>query len=123
MSSSNKNKCGRPRKIDAERRDFSYRPGYTEAENERLEQRAEAAGLSVAEFIRAATLNLKINSIPAANRDAIVALNRIGNNINQVARSLNAGLVPGITAEQMDAWLDNVQASIAAAGRALHGGV
>jgi len=121
MSSERKNKCGRPRKIDAERRDFSYRPGYTEAENERLEQRAEAAGLSVAEFIRAATLNLKINSLPAANRDAIVALNRIGNNINQVAKQLNSGLIHGVTADQIDAWLNSIRAEITEAGRRLHG--
>ncbi len=123
MSSGRKNKGGRPRKLPQERREFCYHPGFSQAENSRLEQRAEAAGLPVAEFIRAACLNLQINSLPAANREAITALNRLGNNINQVARSLNAGLVSGITADQIDAWLNNVQASIAAAGRALHGGV
>lgn len=121
MSSERKNKCGRPRKIDAERRDFTYRPGYTEAENDKLEQRAAAAGLSVAEFIRVSSLNLQIKTIPAANRDAIIALTRIGNNVNQVARKLNSGIVEGITAEQIDAWLSNVKACLEQAGGALHG--
>ena len=123
MSSTHKNKGGRPRKLPQERREFCYHPGFSATENTRLEQRAEAAGLPVAEFIRAASLNLQINSIPAANREAIVALNRLGNNINQVAKQLNAGLVQGITADQIDAWLANVQASIAQAGSALHGRV
>ncbi len=121
MSSEHKKRGGRPRKLPQEVRSFCYHPGFSEAENARLEQRAEAAGLPVAEFIRAACLNLQINSLPAVNREAIVALNRLGNNINQVARSLNAGLVHGITADQMDAWLDDVKASIAKAGSALHG--
>lgn len=122
MSSSHKNKGGRPRKLPQERRDFIAYPCFTESEWAKLETRAAAAGLPVAIFIRTVALNLQINSLPEANREAIVALTRLGNNINQVARSLNTGLVPGITADQMDLWLANIQASIAAAGRALHGG-
>lgn len=121
MSSEQKSKGGRPRKLPQERREFCYHPGFSQAENNKLEQRAEAAGLPVAEFIRAACLNLQINSLPAANREAIVALNRLGNNINQVAKQLNSGIVRGITADQIDTWFANVQASIQQAGSALHG--
>lgn len=121
MSSSHKNKGGRPRKLPQERRDFIAYPCFTESEWERLEKRAAVAGLPVAIFIRTVALNLQITSLPEANRDAITALNRLGNNINQVAKQLNTGLVPGIDAERVDTWLVNVQSSIQQAGRALHG--
>ncbi len=121
MSSERKNKGGRPRKLPQERRDFIAYPCFTRHEWSKLEERAAAAGLPVAIFIRTVALNLQINSLPAVNREAIVTLNRLGNNINQVAKQLNTGQVKGITAEQIDVWLNDVKASIAAAGSALHG--
>ena len=68
----------------------------TEAENTILEVKAAEAGLSVASYLRASALG---EAGPRARRRptfekeilgaAIAELNRVGNNVNQIARSVN----------------------------------
>ena len=70
----------------------------TEAENAQLEARARACGLSVSSYLRAAALG---DAGPRARRAptvqaeviarAMIELNRVGNNVNQIARSANIG--------------------------------
>lgn len=70
----------------------------TEAENTLLESRATESGLSVASYLRASALG---DAGPRARRSptiekealgaAIAELNRVGNNVNQIARALNVG--------------------------------
>ncbi|PPD56991.1 MAG: hypothetical protein CTY10_01220 [Methylotenera sp.] len=81
-------KGGRPRLLNEERRAFSVRPGFNEAEFNKLEDRAEAAGLDLPEFIRRLALNQKFYALPAINKTALVELSRIGNNVNQIARAI-----------------------------------
>lgn len=82
-------KGGRPRLLDEERRAFSVRPGFTEHEFSLLEARAESTGLDPAEFVRRLALNKEFYSVPQINREAIIELIKIGNNLNQVAKVAN----------------------------------
>lgn len=83
-----KRKGGRPRLLEEERRAFSVRPGFNESEFNRLEDRAEAAGLELPEFIRRLALNKSFYALPAINKSALTELSRIGNNVNQIARAI-----------------------------------
>lgn len=69
-----------------------------EAEQAKLEERASAAGLSTGAYLRAAALGgAGVRARPRASVDrqllarANADLNRVGNNINQIAHALNAG--------------------------------
>ena len=84
-----KRKTGRPRLIEAERRAYSIRPGFNQYEFEKLEQRAEAAGLDISEFVRRLALNQQFHALPTINRQALVELSKIGVNLNQIARIAN----------------------------------
>lgn len=85
----------RPKKKVAEQRRASTRCDLTLAEKEELAQMVSASGLpSEAEFVRRAIFGAKIVT-PALSSSAdpalIVALNRVGNNVNQLARSVHRG--------------------------------
>jgi hypothetical protein len=70
----------------------------TEAEAAELQTRARRAGLSVGAYLRACALG---DSGPRAKRappvhrellgEALASLNRVGNNLNQIAKQLNSG--------------------------------
>lgn len=85
-----KRKNGRPRLLPEERRAYSIRPGFNSHEFTILEERAESAGIDLSEFVRRLALNQQFHSLPAINRDALVQLARIGQNLNQLARIANA---------------------------------
>lgn len=78
--------------LPEERRAYSVKPGFTEREMEILEKRAEAVGLPVAEFIRRLAIRQPIHAVPSINREAVIELRRIGNNINQATRQMNRQL-------------------------------
>lgn len=89
-----KGKGGRPRKAPAEQRTERLSGvTLTPAERHFVELMAERAGLSVAEFQRRAILGQRV----AARRkqggsDGLLAeLNRVGVNLNQIARAVNEG--------------------------------
>ncbi len=72
-----------------------------DSEREKLEQRADASGLSIGAYLRACALETAgVRARPRAPVDrALLArtnadLNRVGNNINQIAHALNSGLEP-----------------------------
>lgn len=112
-------KGGRPRLLPEERRSFTFQVGYTEAEYDKLVERAQAAGLTEVELIRRLSLNLEFKTIPIANREAIIELVRIGNNVNQIARKLNQGAVTDLNQESIQRWMDGVSQTLAATGKRL----
>lgn len=79
-------------------RQKSVRARVTETEYAAIEERARRAGLSTAAYLRACALG---DSGPRAKRSptvngallgtALADLNRVGNNLNQIAHHLNAG--------------------------------
>lgn len=83
---------GRPRKQALEQRSVQNKQRYTRAELDYIQTMAHQAGLSVSDYIRRAALKIVIKpprgSVP---RQAMAELNRIGVNLNQIARALNRG--------------------------------
>jgi hypothetical protein len=80
-----------------------------DAEQTKLEERASASGLSTGAYLRAAALGgAGVRARPRASVDrqllarANADLNRVGNNINQIAHALNAGRdAPHVLVEAM----------------------
>ena len=87
----------RPRLGEKERRTRTVGVRVTEAEAEELQERAQAARLSVGAYLRRRGLGQRVRM--AARRrlgaELLRELNRIGVNLNQMARAMNAGAVAG----------------------------
>jgi hypothetical protein len=85
---------GRPRKQIEERREASIRTDLTRAEKAYVKEQATRAALSEAEYTRRRVLGHAVVS-PAGPRRAdpalISELNRIGVNVNQLARAVHVG--------------------------------
>lgn len=83
---------GRPRKQEPEQRGKVAKCTLTDEEELSVKMNAAAAGISVAEFVRRRVLSLTVTP-PAARADAqlLSEINRIGNNVNQLAFAENAG--------------------------------
>ena len=83
----------RPRKDKLEARSAHLPPvRLTEAELVTLIELALASGLTLSEFTRQRLLSVKITPRPGlADAQLLSELNRCGVNLNQIARSLNAG--------------------------------
>lgn len=113
-----KRKGGRPRLLNEERRAFSVRPGFNEAEFNKLEDRAASAGLELPEFIRRLALHQQFYALPAINKQALTELSRIGNNVNQIARSIRLSQAPiGLqhTLTQLQAHIDTIALQLSVA--------
>lgn len=92
-----------------------------EAEKAGIKQRADAAGLSVSEYVRMTVLGsrprAKKAEAKAADPALLAGINRIGNNLNQMARIANAqGDLPSIVAlasigDQLKELIPNVDQS------------
>ena len=86
----------RPRLGEQERRGRTVGVRVTEAEAEELQERAQGARLSVGAYLRRRGLGQRVRM--AAERSLGAAelreLNRIGVNLNQMARALNSGAAP-----------------------------
>ena len=98
-------KGGRPRLPEGERR--THRIGVSINASERcvIEEKAEAAGLSLALYLREAGLGARLSS--RINDKAYHQLSRIGVNVNQMARVANAtGRLPEV--ERLEAILAQV---------------
>ena len=83
----------RPRLPDADRRDDRL-PNLrvTAAERVQVEERAAAAGLPLVEFCRRAIFRKRVvPPMPKADAATLAELNRIGVNLNQIARHANRG--------------------------------
>lgn len=86
-------RLGRPRLAEGERRtDRLPDLRVTPAERHHVERLAERAGLTVSEFTRRSVLGQPMPRARGRTDDrALYELNRIGNNLNQIARAANLG--------------------------------
>lgn len=66
---------------------------FTEEQFEALDAYARSCGLPVAAFIRQVVLGVKLRARRPEMRSAIVAINRVGNNLNQLVKLANSGVV------------------------------
>lgn len=80
---------GRPKKPEEERRSLTHGLRLSPQEKEELEARADRAGLSLSEYLRRRALGKKIKT--QIEGKALKELNRIGVNLNQIARAANRG--------------------------------
>ena len=85
----------RPRLGESERRRRTIGVRVTEAEAAELRERAQAARLSVGAYLRRRALGQRVRSAVERRLGAaeLRELNRIGVNLNQMARALNSGAV------------------------------
>jgi len=83
----------RPKKNDQDKRSERSEQRYTVAERVFIRDQALRAGISETEFIRRRALSLPVKAAPTSSSDpALVSeLNRIGVNLNQIAKAMNAG--------------------------------
>lgn len=83
---------------------------YSEDEWQTITEAAARAGKLPSTFIREAALGQKITARRGAANDAAVKeLNRIGNNLNQVARAANAGGMPELEKSVRDSLAELVE--------------
>lgn len=66
---------------------------FTEDQFEALEEHARACGLTVTAFIRHLVLGFNPSPRRPLVRSAIVAVNRVGNNLNQLVHLANSGII------------------------------
>ena len=95
----------RPRLGEAERRTRTIGVRVTEAEAEELRERAQAARLSMGAYLRRRALGQRVRMAELRLGAAeLRELNRIGVNLNQMARALNSGAVssPAETQEAVE---------------------
>jgi len=83
----------RPKKAAKEKRSANFPPvRVTEAELIHVQDQAGMAGLSVSDYLRQRALSGKVTPRRTpAQASLLVELNRVGVNLNQIARSLNGG--------------------------------
>ncbi|MFN4247916.1 MAG: plasmid mobilization protein [Flavipsychrobacter sp.] len=84
----------RPHKGGEDKRDFVFKVRLSQPEKKSLLNLAADAGLSPSDFVRVKTIGGKPQTKKATpEREALIGLgaelNRVGNNINQIARALN----------------------------------
>jgi hypothetical protein len=66
---------------------------FSREEHEALRKKAKQCGLSKSAYLRRLILNKPVKSRPPEIiRELYVEINRIGTNVNQVARACNAGM-------------------------------
>jgi hypothetical protein len=73
----------------------------TKEEREHLKRLADESGLTMSDAVRACLAGREIRQRPPSEiKDLYTEVNRIGNNINQIARSVNAGIASAEDARQ-----------------------
>ena len=73
----------------------------TKEEREHLKRLADESGLTMSDAVRACVAGTEIRQRPPSEiKDLYTEVNRIGNNINQIARSVNAGIANAEDARQ-----------------------
>ena len=84
----------RPKKSPQELRDSRLSVMFTAEERAEMERRASALGLTISDYVRRRTLGTPLppQAADRATRDKLAtALLRIGVNLNQIAKNVNAG--------------------------------
>jgi hypothetical protein len=104
---------------------------FTPLERDRAEDLARSAGASISDYGRAQMLQVELplrpsrparmpsRPIPAVNQDAYQAFARAGNNLNQLARSINQGSTPEL--RKMHETLEELRGAVGRVARALVG--
>lgn len=85
---------GRPKKTPQDKRDSRMQVMFTLQERAELEARAAVVGLTLSEFVRRRTLGIPLppQGADRLTRDKLAtALLRIGVNLNQITKHMNAG--------------------------------
>lgn len=105
-----RSKPGRPAKSDRETRSEFVRLRLTVTERDRIEAQADLAGLPLSSYCREVLLGHRVRpAITAIDAAALADLNRVGVNLNQIARQLNArGAIP----PSLDTTLAMIRAAI-----------
>ena len=108
-------KVGRPRKGERERRSDHLNVRLTVVERAALDAEARWVGLPVSRYVRrliSKRRSIEPSRVPVVSSAAITALNRVGNNLNQLARHANAkgNLAP--VARHLDQALSRLEAAI-----------
>lgn len=73
--------------------------------------KAEEAGLSVSAFVRESVLSRRISQPPTVSAQRWSELARVGANLNQLLRHLNAGSAQGVPPELIHRLMAEVQAA------------
>jgi len=92
---------GRPRKDPRERRSLTHGLRLSPNEKEELEERAEEAGLSLSAYLRRRGLGKPMKA--QIEKKAIKEINKVGVNLNQLARWANQGKGRAVESEIEDA--------------------
>lgn len=81
----------RPTKQPHERRSERFNLRFTIAELAHIEQQARTAGIDPTEYLRRRALGYEVPPAPRrADASLVSELNRVGQNVNQIARNLNS---------------------------------
>jgi hypothetical protein len=115
----------RPKKAPEEKREDRLNSRLTTAERVEIESNAAILGVSPSEFVRSRALGYRLPASLALQRHVAalaVALLRLGINLNQIARHMNAGrgAPPDLSAliARIDAILDDIYGPGDNSGRA-----
>jgi hypothetical protein len=104
---------------------------FTPLERDRAEDLARSAGASISDYGRARMLEVELpqrpsrparsprRPLPALNQDAYQAFARAGNNLNQLARSINQGSTPEL--RKVHETLGELKEAVGRVARALVG--
>ena len=82
---------GRSKEKTTPKLDDRFEVRLSKADHHYLTKKARKAGLTKSEFVRRAVRGLEVKEGPTADGQRLIQeLNRIGNNLNQIARVANA---------------------------------
>ena len=103
---------GRPRRAPDEARSVSLPPiRLTIAERGAIEAEAARAGLPLSDYARRVLLGHRVKAAPTGGDAAtLVELNRLGVNLNQIARQLNARGAPAPS--RLEALVATIRAAV-----------
>lgn len=103
----------RPKKQPEDLREERINPRLTMAERILIEQNAAALSLTASEYMRRRALSHRMPAPRPEQRNlarAVAELNRLGVNLNQIARHMNAGRAPP---PHLSTLLERIDATIA----------
>ena len=97
----NKNKAETEGAAKLKEKEYFLSVRLTKEEREHLKRLADESGLTMSDAVRACVAGTEIRRRPPSEiKDLYTEVNRIGNNINQIARSVNAGIANAEDARQ-----------------------
>jgi len=105
----------RPRKAPHELRDTALNPRLTTAERARIQQHAAAFGISASEFMRRRALSYRLPAAVAEQQhtaQVATALIRLGVNLNQIAKHMNAGRSAAAEARSLAVLLARIEGEL-----------